>query len=245
MILYDKFYNIIGINDIALGIIGFDDFDTFMKECASLDEIVYRHTKENDSTTIFESIMKSNKRQKVITLKRKDGRTISVLAQICDVYMLNNEEIYELRLLVTDEKKTQEEIKQAQNNLRLPNILTQDTQTASKNAVYEKFDEAWLQKEMFLLDLSRQELISYLNDFIQNAQKAEIRLQNAMLSNDKVTINKIARKLEKVALNFHLTPLSKTYENMQNTGQYQYQELIKLSHYYLSNLSALINKESE
>ncbi|BCX79212.1 hypothetical protein [Campylobacter sp. 19-13652] len=244
MILYDKFYNILGINDIALGILGFDSFEVFMRECKSLDAMVYRHTKENDATSIFESIIKSNKRQRVITLKRKDGRTISVLAQICDVYMLSNEEIYELRLLITDENKTQEEIKQAQNSLRLPNLLAQDTKALAPSAAFEKFDEAWLKKEMFLLDLSSEELLSYLSDFIQNAQKSEIRLQNAMLSNDKVTINKIAKKLEKVALNFHLTPLAKTYESIQNAGQYQYQELIKLSRYYLSNLSALINKEN-
>lgn len=245
MILYDKFYNILGINDIALGIVGFESFGEFMSECGSLDAIVCRHVKDGNTTSIFESIMRSNKRQRVITIKQKDGRTVSVLAQICDVYMLSNEEIYELRLLITDENQTEDEIKQAQNSLRLPNLLAEEIQATAPNTTAQRLDEAWLEKQMFLLDISRQELILYLNDFIQNAQKAEIRLQNAMLSNDKVAINKIAKKLEKVALNFHLTPLAKTYESMQSAGQYQYQELIKLSRYYLSNLSALTNKDSE
>lgn len=246
MVLYDKSYNILGMGNLALEILGCDSFDEFIKEYGSLDEIVYSRTKDHEFKSVFESILKSAKKQRVITIKRKNGSTASVIARVYQIYMLTGESAYELNLSITNENIAQDDSNNSKNNLRLPNLLaSKANQAASISPTREKLDAAWLERVRYMLDISDDELFSYLNDFLHNAQKAEISLQNAMLSNDKVSIDKITKRLEKIAQNFHITPLATTYESIRTAGKHEYQNLLAISAGYLSNLAALLNKEGK
>lgn len=243
MILYDKSFQIKGMGERSLQILGFKNIEEFMSERASLDAMVYRHAKDDESISLFENILKSNKRQRVFTIRRKSGQIISIMAKIHDIYMVKGDHAYELDISIADER-AEETMSQSLPPLRLPELSTSHTPAPDSATTNIKLDEQWLQKTRFLLDISSEELLAYLSTFTQSALKAEISLQNAALSNDSVSVTRIAKRLAKIATNLHITPLVQTYTSMQTASRNQYARLIQSAQFYLKELVSLINKES-
>lgn len=225
----------------ALQILGFSSIDEFMSKAGSLDNMAYRHLKDADSLSIFESILKSSKKQKVITIRRNDGRIISLMAKAYEIFIQGSEHAYELDISIADENAPKNSVL-LYPVLRLPKLSAANK--AGPNKKTEKIDKEWLEKVQFLLDVSKEEMISYLNSFTQNALKAEISLQNAVLLNDKVTIDKIAKKLAISATNLHITQLATIYNSLITADKHQYQKIMQTTQSYLADLNNLLSKEN-
>lgn len=240
MILYDKNHKIRGISEKSLKILGYKSTNEFINKIGDLEKILYGYKPKKQS--ILFDILQSENSQKNIRIITENNTTISLTAKATKIELDNDDSAYCIDLI--PEEKHEQITKKNMPDLRLPELnKTKIKNINAKSGAYiGKLDKKWLELTQFLLDLNKDELIKYLTLFLHEAQKLEISLQNALMSQDTVNISRTAQKLYKISSNLHIMPLSKIYEKLQKTQSNNHKSLITAAHIYLKELSKLLSE---
>lgn len=216
MILYDKNYNLIGIGKKVLKILGYKNFEEFTSFHNDIDDVAISYSGKDSGTKLIQSVLNGKISGEMVKIKTKENKTLIVIAKALQIQKKFDDVFYELDLNIQDAIDNNLTKSVSLPELRLPilqGIKQKQNVTRSNQLNYEV-----LEKAKNLLGLEMKEYKEYVEIFLQGCKKAEISMQNAIITNNIQAIKNIIAKLKEPAINLHLTPVVKVFNEILNSN---------------------------
>ncbi|MGH1601029.1 hypothetical protein [Campylobacter majalis] len=218
MILYDKNYNLIGIGKKVLKILGYKNFEEFTSFHNDIDDVAISYSGKDSGTKLIQSVLNGKISGEMVKIKTKENKTLIVIAKALQIQKKFDDVFYELDLNIQDAIDNNLTKSVSLPELRLP-ILQGIKQKQIQNATRSnQLNYEVLEKAKNLLGLEMKEYKEYVEIFLQGCKKAEISMQNAIITNNIQAIKNIIAKLKEPAINLHLTPVVKVFNEILNSN---------------------------
>ncbi|CAD7287312.1 hypothetical protein LMG7974_00233 [Campylobacter majalis] len=218
MILYDKNYNLIGIGKKVLKILGYKNFEEFTSFHNDIDDVTISYSGKDSGTKLIQSVLNGKISGEMVKIKTKENKTLIVIAKALQIQKKFDDVFYELDLNIQDAIDNNLTKSVSLPELRLP-ILQGIKQKQIQNVTRSnQLNYEVLEKAKNLLGLEMKEYKEYVEIFLQGCKKAEISMQNAIITNNIQAIKNIIAKLKEPAINLHLTPVVKVFNEILNSN---------------------------
>lgn len=229
----------------ALDIMEFQSLDEFLAHHSDVYELIPGF-EMRPNISFLEEIFNAPQNSKKVILRNRNQRTFSVVLKANHLSYTNNQRFYELDMQV-DQEIFEDSKQLVQDQLRMPMLIKSHTHLTIHNKDSHNFaiNPHWIEDTSEILGIDKHDFIEYLDIFIKSSGKLEISLQNAIMTQDILSIKRIIAGFKEPAQNLHIRPLVKIYNEIISNNTSNYRELLQQSKEYIKELAKVVKQEKK